>query len=93
MIERLFNEINSYDEETHKRYGKDSELLWKKLSAQLDQDGVALLEKLYAVYIRQSNTEIQDAFRDGFCAAMELEKDYLAWRSALRFENCLDESL
>lgn len=71
MIERFFNEERPRHDLGRSEAAQRKEQLWHRL----DSSGQALLEKLLDAYIRQTNAEVQDAFTDGFCAAVELILD------------------
>ena len=76
MIERLFNEERPRSCLGRSEVAQRKEQLWHCL----DSSGQTLLEELLDAHIRQTNVEIQDAFADGFCAAVELMLDCMKHR-------------
>lgn len=71
MIERLFNEERPRHDLGRSEVAQRKEQLWHRL----DSSGQTLLEELLDAYIRQTSAEVQDAFVDGFCTAVELMLD------------------
>lgn len=77
MIERLMDMERLYGEPEYGKLSQQIIHLRKMLEKQLDEEGVAYLERLSDAYIRQGSVALTDAFADGFWCAVEIALDYL----------------
>ena len=76
MIERLMDMERSYGEPEYGRLSQQITQLRRTLERQLDQEGLADLERLSDGYIRQGGILLRSGFTEGFCCAVELMLEY-----------------
>ena len=72
MIERLMDMERSYGEPEYSKLSHQITQLRRALERQLDQEGLADLERLSDGYIRQGGILLHRGFTEGFCCAVEL---------------------
>ena len=72
MIERLMDMERSYGEPEYSKLSHQITQLRRALERQLDQEGLADLERLSDGYIRQGGILLHSGFTEGFCCAVEL---------------------
>ena len=75
MIERLYPSDYPFGGAECTDIESELEHLSAILSEKLNEDGQATLEKLSALWHRQANLMLKDAFKQGFCAAFKLMRE------------------
>ena len=76
MMERLFPNDWDFGGEERRKAEQETAKVKAALSAKLDPEGAALLERLSDAFTRSSNFEIRDAFTQGVCDGMELMLEF-----------------
>ena len=76
MSERLMDMERPYGEPEYGRLSQQITQLRRTLERQLDQEGLADLERLSDGYIRQGGILLRSGFTEGFCCAVALMLEY-----------------
>lgn len=76
MIERLMDMERSYGEPEYSKLSHQITQLRRALEQQLNQEGLADLERLSDGYIRQGGILLRSGFTEGFCCAVALMLEY-----------------
>lgn len=76
MIERLMDMERSYGEPEYSKLSHQITQLRQVLEQQLNQEGLADLERLTEAYIRQGNVLLSDGFAEGFWSAINLALEH-----------------
>jgi hypothetical protein len=76
MIERLMDMERSYGEPEYSKLSHQITQLRQALEQQLNQEGLADLERLTEAYIRQGNVLLSDGFAEGFWSAINLALEH-----------------
>lgn len=77
MIERLMKSEIRYGEPKYSKIDLEIREIKRALAKELDEDGLNLLESLSDAYLHQTSVQIEGAFVDGFCAAVDLMLDFI----------------
>lgn len=77
MIERLMKSEIRYGEPKYSKIDSEIRETKRALAKELDEDGLNLLENLSDAYLRQTSVQIEGAFIDGFCTAVDLIFDVI----------------
>lgn len=76
MIERLMDMERPYGEPEYGRLSQRITQLRRTLERQLDQEGLADLERLSDGYVRQGGILLRSGFTEGFCCAAAFMLEY-----------------
>lgn len=77
MIERLMKSEIRYGEPKYSKIDLEIREIKRALAKELDEDGLNLLESLSDAYLHQNSIQIEGAFVDGFCTAVDLILDVI----------------
>jgi len=77
MIERLMKPEIRYGEPKYSKIELKICETKQALAKRLDEDGLKLLENLSDAYLTQTSVQIEEAFIDGFCTAIDLILDVI----------------